>query len=103
MSNKPVYVVANFQINDKDEYRKYEKGFFQILKKHEGTFYTYDDNTQTFEGAAPRTGRVVIFGFPTAQAAKDWYSDPDYQALSEHRRAGTSLEFITMVNGLPVR
>lgn len=103
MSESPVFVIANFQVNDKDEYRKYEKGFFPILKKHGGSFHTYDDNTITFEGAAPRSGRVVIFGFPSEQAATEWYNDPEYQALSEFRRAGTSLEFITMVHGLPPR
>lgn len=103
MSDTPVHVIANFQVHDKDKYREYEKGFFPILKRHNGTFYTYDDNTVTFEGVSPRSGRMVIFGFPSEQAATDWYNDPDYQALSEHRRAGTSLEFITMVHGLPPR
>lgn len=103
MSDVPVYVVANFQVHDKDKYREYEKGFFSILKRHNGTFYTYDDSTTTFEGQAPPSGRVVIFGFPSEQLATEWYNDPDYQALSEHRRAGTHLEFITMVRGLPPR
>jgi uncharacterized protein (DUF1330 family) len=103
MSDVPVYVVANFQVHDKDKYREYEKGFFPILKRHGGSFCTYDDNTTTFEGAAPRTGRVVLFSFPSEQAATEWYNDPDYQALSEHRRAGTSLEFLTMLHGIPPR
>jgi uncharacterized protein (DUF1330 family) len=103
MSDVPVHVIANFEVHDKDKYREYEKGFFPILKRHNGTFYTYDDKPVTFEGESPRSGRMVIFGFPSEQAATDWYNDPDYQALSEHRRAGTNLEFITMVRGLPPR
>jgi len=103
MLEAPAYVIANFQINDADTYREYEKGFFPILKRHGGEFFTYDDNAVTFEGAAPRSGRMVLFKFPSAQAAETWYKDPDYQALSEHRRAGTSLEFLTMLHGLPPR
>ena len=103
MSDTPVFVLANFQVHDKDTYRRYEKGFFPILKRHGGSFHTFDDNTVTFEGRSPRTGRFVIFEFPSEQAATDWYNDPDYQALSEHRRAGTELEFLTMVHGLPPR
>lgn len=99
----PCYMLANFQVHDKDEYRKYEKGFFPILQRYNGTFYTYDDNPVHLEGESPRTGRVVIFGFPSEQAALDWYNDPDYQALSEFRRGGTKLEFITLVHGLPPR
>jgi uncharacterized protein (DUF1330 family) len=103
MSAAPAYVIANFIVNDADEYRKYEKGFFPILKRHGGEFFTYDDSPLTFEGADPREGRVVMFMFPSEQAATEWYNDPDYQALSEHRRAGTDLKFITMVHGLPPR
>lgn len=103
MSEAPAYIVANFTVHDAEEYRKYEKGFFPILKKHNGEFFTYDDNADTLEGNSPREGRVVLFKFPSEQAARDWYNDPDYQALSEFRRAGTELEFITLIHGLPPR
>lgn len=103
MADIPAYVVANFTVHDRDEYRKYEKGFFSILKRHGGEFFTYDDNTETFEGAEPREGRMVLFRFPSEEAAQNWYHDPDYQALSEYRRAGTELKFLTMLHGLPPR
>ena len=103
MADTPCYVLANFQVHDKDEYRKYEKGFFPILKRHNGTFFTYDDNVTHLEGEAERTGRLVIFSFPSEQAALDWYNDPDYQSLSEFRRAGTTLQFLSLVHGLPPR
>ncbi|HIG02436.1 MAG TPA: DUF1330 domain-containing protein [Myxococcales bacterium] len=103
MADVPVYVVVNLHVEDPASYLQYEKGFFPILKKHQGKFITYDDDILTFEGELPRSGRMVIFTFPSEQAAKDWYNDPDYQALSEHRRAGTRLEFLTMVHGLPPR
>ncbi len=50
MSNIPVYVVANFEIEDADIYRVYEKSFFRILRRHGGQFLTYDDATENFEG-----------------------------------------------------
>ena len=98
-----MYVIANFDIHDAETYRTYEKGFFPLLKKHKGEFFTFDDNTVTFEGSDPRTGRVVMFRFPSEEAARTWYHDPEYRALSEHRRAGTELKFLTMVHGLPPR
>ena len=103
MADVPVYVIVNLHVENPASYLQYEKGFFPILKKHQGKFITYDDDIVTFEGELPRSGRMVIFTFPSEQAAKDWYNDPDYQALSEHRRAGTRLEFLTMVHGLPPR
>lgn len=103
MSDTPVYMLVNLSIADVESYRKYEKGFFGFLKKYGGEFVTYDDNPITLEGDTPRTGRMIIFKFPSEQAAKDWYADADYQSLSEHRRAGTRLDFLTLVHGLPPR
>lgn len=45
----------------------------------------------------------IVANFEIEDAAGGWYSDPGYQALSEHRRAGTRLRFLTMVHGLPPR
>ena len=103
MSDVPVYAIVNLHITDPTAYREYEKGFFPLLKRHGGEFITYDDNPVTLEGDTPREGRMIIFKFPSEQAAKDWYADGDYQALSEHRRAGTRLDFLTLVHGLPAR
>lgn len=103
MSDVPVYMVVNLKVTDPETYLKYEKGFFPMLKKYDGKFVTFDDNAETLEGGAPREGRMIIFQFPSEEKARAWYADPEYQALSEHRRAGTALEFLTMVRGLPAR
>jgi uncharacterized protein (DUF1330 family) len=103
MSDTPVYIIANLVTHDQAEYLKYEKGFFPLLKKHGGSFITFDDNIKHLEGTEPRPGRIIIFQFPSEAAAETWYNDPEYQALSEHRRAGTELKSLTMVHGLPPR
>jgi uncharacterized protein (DUF1330 family) len=96
-------MIANFTVEDPEKYRVYEKGFFPILKKHGGEFLTYDDNNSILEGDERPEGRVVLFKFPSEKAAKAWYADPEYQALSEHRRAGTTMKFLTIVHGLSPR
>ena len=103
MSEVGVYMIANLTVNDADEYRKYEKGFFPILKKFGGEFITFDDNHETFEGTDPLEGRVIIFKFPSEKAAKNWYNDAEYQALSEFRRSGTVLKALTLVHKLAPR
>jgi len=103
MSDTPVYMIANLVIEDAATYKAYEKGFFPLLKKHGGQFLTFDDHSETLEGVSPRPGRMILFSFPSEAAAKAWYADPEYQALCEHRRAGTRLEFLTLVHGLPPR
>ena len=98
-----IYMIANLTVNDADEYRKYEKGFFPILKKFGGEFITFDDNHETLEGTDPLEGRVIIFKFPSEKAAKNWYNDAEYQALSEFRRSGTVLKALTLVHELAPR
>lgn len=103
MPDVPVYMVVNLHITDPATYRQYEKGFFSLLKKHGGEFLSFDDAAVTLEGVTPREGRMILWKFPAEANARAWYDDPEYQALSEHRRAGTRLEFLTMVRGLPPR
>jgi uncharacterized protein (DUF1330 family) len=103
MSDTPVFMVANLIIEDSEEYRKYEKGFFPILKEHGGKLLTFDDNMETLEGSAPPSGRFILLQFPSEDAARGWWDDPDYQALSEFRRAGTDTRFLTLVHGLQPR
>ncbi len=103
MSDVAVYIIANLIVRDADEYRKYEKGFFPILKKFGGEFVTFDDNHENLEGDSALEGRVIIFKFPSEKVAKQWYNDDEYQALSEFRRAGTTLKNLTMVHGLAPR
>ena len=103
MSEVPVYMIVNLEVTDVDRYRQYEKGFFPLLKRHGGEFVTFDDDSETLEGDSPPSGRMIIFRFPSEEAARGWYADADYQALSEHRRAGTRLAFLTMVHGMPPR
>ena len=45
----------------------------------------------------------LIFICPSARAATNWYDNLDYQALPEHRRAGTGLKFIALARRLPSR
>ena len=103
MEDVRVYMIANIQIHDADRYREYEKGFFPILKKHGGEFITFDDNISHVEGETPMTGRIIMFSFPSSEKADEWYSDPEYQSLSENRRAAVTTSSITKVHGLPAR
>ena len=98
MSDSPVHVIANVIVEDAARYHEYEKGFFPILKRHGGKIIALDDHCLTFEGEAPPKGRLVMLMFPNQADATAWYNDPDYQALSEHRRASTTLQFLTMLH-----
>ena len=103
MKNISVYMIVNLQINDPDEYKIYEKGFFPFLKKHNGSFITFDDSPECLEGnKAKQFDRVIIFSFPSEQDADNWWNDDDYQKLSEHRRAATEIT-LQKVKGMAPR
>jgi uncharacterized protein (DUF1330 family) len=103
MSALSVYMIVNLKINDPDQYRVYEKGFFQFLKKHNGSFITFDDSPECLEGEQPtQFDRVIIFSFPSEQDANNWWNDDDYQELSKHRRAATEIT-LQKVKGMASR
>jgi uncharacterized protein (DUF1330 family) len=103
MADVPVYMIVNLKVTDADEYRKYEKGFFGILKRYGGKFITFDDNPIALEGDSTRNGRMILFSFRSEKCAMDWWTDEEYQQLSQHRRVGTKMEFLTMIRGMPPR
>ena len=103
MSEVPVYVIANIVIKDPDTYKKYEKGFFPILKKYQGQFITYDDNIGQFEGSSEVSGRVILFSFPNENLADQWYGSAEDKELSTLRREGTDTISIFKVKGQPPR
>jgi uncharacterized protein (DUF1330 family) len=103
MTSGPVFIVANVVIEDLERYGAYRDGFMPILKQYGGKVFAIDDGAEPLEGHAPLEGRVVVLQFPSAGEARAWYESPEYQALSEHRRAGTRTRFITLVHQLPPR
>ena len=42
----PVYFIAHLQVTDADEYRKYEKGFFPVLKEYDAQYISFDDDAR---------------------------------------------------------
>jgi uncharacterized protein (DUF1330 family) len=85
----PIYIIVNLKITNAEEYKIYEKGFFPFLKKHNGSFITFDDSPVCLEGNQPaQFDRVIMFSFPSEEDADNWWTDPEYQELSKHRRAG---------------
>ncbi|MFN3212229.1 MAG: DUF1330 domain-containing protein [Henriciella sp.] len=100
MSDTPVYLVANiFEISDRETYGIYERGFMPLLKKHGGELVSVDENSESLEGENSLGGRMVILRFADEASAKAWHTDPDYQALAEHRRAASNMNFLQLVRG----
>ena len=102
MSEK-VYMLVDINIQDKETYLNYEKGFFPILKKYGGEFITFDDKIEHLEGEKPIEGRTILWTFPSEEDAKAWYNDPEYQELAKIRRSSATLNNLSIIKSLPKR
>ena len=80
----PVYLVAQIQIEDRDEYGKYESGLLEVFSKYSGEILAVDEAVKTLEGQWPFT-RTVIIRFPDEEEAQRWYNSNEYQSLAQHR------------------
>ena len=98
----PVHFIAHFTVNDRDGYRKYESGFFPILKAHGGRFITYDDAPMLLEGDR-EAGRTVIIGFDSEEACLAWWNSPEYRELAAFRHASTTTHSVSIIHAPPSR
>jgi uncharacterized protein (DUF1330 family) len=90
-----VYLIAQLQINDRDEYGKYEAGFMDVFSKYDGEILGLDEAPETLEGDWPYT-RIVLIRFASADEAKRWYESPEYQTIAQHRFNSASANIIMM-------
>ena len=92
------YVVADILITDRARYAEYEAGFMAILLAFDGEILAVDEQAFALEGET-KGQRQVILRFESETKAQAWYNSDDYQALMQHRLAGSDGKVI-LVHGL---
>ena len=93
------YMLAFVRVSDLDTFnREYIEKAVPIVKRHEGKTVAVDENPTRIEGSVPE-GRVVILEFPSKEAAKGFYNDPDYQSLKEWRKKVSKSDSIILQRG----
>ena len=102
MSDRPVHFIAHFTVTDPDGYRRYEKGFFPVLKPYGATFITYDDNVTVLEGERSDGGTVII-QFPSEEVLMQWWNSPEYRELAAIRHESTTTFSVSVVHPIPER
>lgn len=94
-----VYIIAQLEIHDRQEYEKYESGFFDIFSKYSGEFLVISEDPVVLEGNWPYK-RTVVLRFPSAEEAMEWYESTEYQDLAQHRFRASNANLV-MVEALP--
>ena len=93
------YMIAQIKIEDSAEYQNYLAGFMPIFQRHGGELLATSKNKTTViegEWAYPGTG---IMKFPSPDHAQQWYNDPDYKKLAEHRHR-SAMANLVLVEGI---
>jgi uncharacterized protein (DUF1330 family) len=88
-----VYIISRLTIHDRTEYDKYENQFEEVFAKFEGKLLSVDEEPIVLGGEWEAT-RSVLIEFPSKEAALAWMQSDDYQRISKHRNAGSSLSSI---------
>lgn len=78
--------------------QEYVNRFLPILQRHGGTILAVDDAVHTQEGKWPYV-RTVLFAFPSAKQAQEWYHSPEYQEIAILRNMASAMNLV-FVRGL---
>ncbi|GAB5519193.1 MAG: DUF1330 domain-containing protein [Rhodothermales bacterium] len=88
----PAYVLVEVDIRDTSLYEQYKALTPATLAQYGGHFLVRGGEVAPLEGAPP-AGRVVVLEFEDMDAAKRWWSSPEYEAAKalRHQAATTRL------------
>lgn len=93
------YLIVNFDIDDPDTYRTYQKGAVPSLGIGETSrLVAYDTSTTCVEGAGAGS-QTVVLEFESMEAAKAAYESKEYQEVLPLRFDATSRHFGVLVEG----
>ena len=82
------YVVVLLDVHDTERYLEYARAASAIEAKYGGRALVAGDAVEVVEGTWPAE-RTVVLQFPSVEAARAWYADPEYQALLPLRHDAT--------------
>lgn len=94
-----VYAIAQLKFSDRNAYNRYQAAFMEVFQRYDGTLLAADEAPRVIEGQWDLE-KVVLISFPDEAAFREWSESPDYQRISEDRRAGADT-VVVLVQGLP--
>ncbi|AGB23742.1 hypothetical protein Mycsm_03444 [Mycobacterium sp. JS623] len=95
-----VYAIATLKFTDRDAYSRYQAAFMDVFQRYSGTLLAADEAPRVIEGEWDRD-KVVLMSFPDEASFREWAESPDYQRISEDRRAGadTAVVLVQAIRG----
>jgi uncharacterized protein (DUF1330 family) len=94
-----VFVIAErIAVHDRDAFQRYLREVSPTIESRGGRYHVVTSEVEVLEGEW-RPGSLVLFEFPTREAALDWWSSDDYAPLKALRQA-TATYNIVLAPGL---
>jgi len=84
----PAYMIASFDVTEQQAYEDYVPGMMPILMKYQPEILVADYGARSLEGDCRQVN--VVIKFPTEEALKAFYNDPDYRPFKELRLRTTA-------------
>jgi len=71
----------------------YATSVHELVHKHGGKYLARSGNVKSLEGKLLDTSLIALIEFPSAAAAEEFVSDPDYAPFGASRRNGSESRF----------
>ena len=89
------YAVGFLTVRNKDWQEEYGPKQAALVKKYQGKVLAAPGSAmEVLEGDVKLPSALVLIEFPSMEAAKGWYNDPDQAALIKLRQTGADFDLI---------
>ncbi len=82
-----VYLINSYNIEDLESFKAYPPKVAPLLSKYGARVLSSDVNGIAFEGKSKTMNAIIEF--PSEEAARNCYNDPDYQEVKKIRLSST--------------
>lgn len=89
------YVLGEIEITSAEGYGEYTKQVPATIARYGGRFLVRGGASEALEGDWPKLRRVLL-EFPSMEAARNWWSSPDYEKPKAMRQAASRGRLILM-------
>jgi uncharacterized protein (DUF1330 family) len=94
----PAYVIAETDVHEPEQYERYKSASPGAIAAGGGRFMARGGEVVVLEGDW-RPTRLVLLEFEDLEAAKRWYSSPEYREARRLREGAATLQVVA-VEGL---
>jgi len=89
------YILGEIEITNPDGYKEYTRQVPATIAKYGGRFLVRGGACEALEGDWPQQRRVLL-EFPSMEAARRWWSSPEYEKPKAMRQAASRGRLILM-------